>query len=317
MDNREGLKPGALRAEGSVSLPRFRGVTGAVKTLALVTTVLALGAIAAAAAAPPGKAPPRIIFPVIGPTQYGDDFGDPRPQGAHEGIDIVSGWKAPAVAAEAGKVTLETNGRGGCMLRLYGLSGTEYVYIHLNNDLTPRNDNGGRCVAGVAYPKGLRTGAQVTAGQPVGYVGDSGDAEGGKPHLHFEMHPGGVLTNPYPYLRRAQRLLFYAPEGSLFSLALTGRVASFEAERLRLKVETLRWWPSGLRVTNVGRTLGINVLSAALKAGQPTGGRAVSRMASLVGRRVTVWTEPAPTTRAAQLGKEGELYAKRVVLLDG
>jgi hypothetical protein len=289
-----------------------------VKTRALVTLVLsALGLAAAAVAAPPAKPPTRIIFPVIGPAQYGEDFGDPRPQGRHEGIDIVSAWKAPAVAAEAGKVALETNARAGCMLRLYGVSGTEYVYIHLNNDLTPRNDSSGRCVVGVAYPKGLRTGATVTAGQPVGYVGNSGDAEGGQPHLHFEMHPGGVLTNPYPHLRRAQRLLFYAPEGSLFSLALTGRVVSFEAERLRLKVETLRWWPSGLRVPNINRTLGIEVLSAELAGKKSAGARPVSRMALLVGRRVTVWTEPAPTTRAAQLGKDGELYASRVVVLDG
>jgi hypothetical protein len=288
-----------------------------VKTRALVTLVLSLlGLAAVAKAAPPGKAPARIIFPIIGPAQYGDDFGDPRPQGRHEGIDIVSAWKAPAVAAEAGKVALQTNGRAGCMLRLYGLSGTEYVYIHLNNDLTPRNDNRGRCGPGVAYPKGLRTGAQVTAGQPVGYVGNSGDADGASPHLHFEMHPGGVLTNPYPYLRRSQRLLFYAPEGSLFSLALTGRVASFEAERLRLKVETLRWWPAGMRVVNVNRTLGIDVFSADLTGQQPTGVRSVSKLTSLVGRRVTVWTTPAPTTRAAQLGADGELSATRVVLLD-
>src|SRR5688500_5350220 len=169
-------------------------------TRALATFVLLALGLAAAAAAGAGKPPARIVFPVIGPAQYGDDFGDPRPQGAHEGIDIVSAWKAPAVAAEAGKVALETNGRAGCMLRLYGVSGTEYVYIHLNNDLTSRNDNRGRCVPGVAYPKALRTGAQVIAGQPVGYVGNSGDADGGQPHLHFEMHPGGVLTNPYSHL---------------------------------------------------------------------------------------------------------------------
>lgn len=289
------------------------------KTRALVTPVLlALGLAVAAEAAAPGKPPARIIFPIIGPAQYGDDFGDPRPQGTHEGIDIVSAWKAPAVAAEAGKVALETNQRAGCMLRLYGLSGTEYVYIHLNNDLTPRNDSRGRCVPGVAYPKGLRTGARVTAGQPVGYVGNSGDAEGGQPHLHFEMHPGGVLTNPYPHLRRAQRLLFHAPEGSLFSLALTGTVASFENERLRLKVDTLRWWPNGLRIPSVNRTLGIEVLDADLTGQKPTGGvSSVSKMASLVGRRVTVWTAPTPATRAAQLGKDGELYASRVVLPDG
>jgi hypothetical protein len=42
----------------------------------------------------------------------------------------------------------------------------------------------------------------------------------------------------------------------------------------------------------------------------------VSKMASLTGRRVTVYTEPVASTRAAQLGKDGELYASRVVVLD-
>jgi hypothetical protein len=296
------------------------GTPKLLKTRALVTLVLlALGLAAAAAAAPAGKPPARIIFPVIGPAEYTDDFGDARSQGRHEGNDIVSVRRALAVAAEAGTVEFDhsAHGAGGCMLYLHGRSGTKYLYVHLNNDLTARNDNRGKCVPGTAFPKGLRSGARVEAGQPVGYVGDSGDADGASPHLHFELHPGGgAATTPYPYLRRALRLLFYAPEGSPFSLALTGRIASFEGERLRLKVETLRWWPSGLRVPNVNRTLGIDVLDADVTAKKSTGVRSVSNLISYAGRRVTVWTAPAPTTRAAQLGKDAELFASRVVLLD-
>jgi hypothetical protein len=51
------------------------------------------------------------------------------------------------------------------MLYLYGASGTTYLYIHLNNDLTMKNDNRGKCVAGVAYARGLKNGAKVQAGQ--------------------------------------------------------------------------------------------------------------------------------------------------------
>ena len=36
------------------------------------------------------------------------------------------------------------------MLYLYGESGTTYLYIHLNNDVTMANDNRGKCVAGGA-----------------------------------------------------------------------------------------------------------------------------------------------------------------------
>lgn len=284
----------------------------------LILVLLVLGLAAAAVAAPPGKPPARIVFPVIGPAEYGDDYGDPRPQGAHEGIDIVSVRRALAVAAEAGTVEFDqtANGAGGCMLYLHGRSGTKYLYIHLNNDLTTKNDNRGRCVPGTAFPKGLRSGAKVAAGEPVGYVGNSGDAEGASPHLHFELHPGGGgPTNPYPYLRRAQRLLFFAPQGSPFSLALTGTVISLEGDRIRLKVDVLRWWPAGFRVPNVKRTLGVDILDAQIED-KKTGLRTTTGVA-LAGRRVTVWTAPSPTTRAAQLGKDGELAALRVVLLDG
>jgi hypothetical protein len=284
----------------------------------LILLLLVLGLAGAAVAAPSGKPPARIIFPVIGPAQYWNDYGDPRPQGAHEGIDIVSVRRALAVAAEAGTVEFDSSahGAGGCMLDLHGRSGTKYMYIHLNNDLTTKNDNGGRCVPGTAFPKGLKTGAKVEAGEPVGYVGNSGDADGANPHLHFELHPGDDgPTNPYPYLRRAQRLLFFAPQGSPFSLALTGTVASLQSERLRLKVDVLRWWPAGLRVPNLNRTLDIDILDAQIER-EKTGLRATTGL-SLLGRRVTVWTTPAPTTRAAQLGKDGELYASRVVLVDG
>jgi Peptidase family M23 len=294
------------------------------KTRALATSlVLALGLAAAAVASPTGKAPARIIFPVIGPAQYTDDFGDARPQGRHDGNDIVSVRRALAVAVEAGTVEFDQtpNRAGGCMLSLYGRSGTKYLYVHLNNDLTAKNDNRGRCVPGTAFPKGLRSGATVEAGQPIGYVGDSGDADGGNPHLHFELHPdGGEAVSPYPWLRRALRLLFYAPEGSPFSLALTGTVSAVEQKILRLKVETLRWWPGGLRVPNVNRTLGVDLAYAELTAPKTAGlggPRSVAKLVSLIGRRVTVWTAPAPTTRAAQLGQDGELYANRVVLVDG
>ena len=151
---------------------------------------------------------PALIFPVAGPTTYIDDFGQPRAGGVHQGNDLMAKKKTPVVAVEAGKVTFwTTSASAGCMLYLYGKSGTTYLYIHLNNDLTMRNDNRGKCVAGVSYAPGLTDGQEVKAGELIGFVGDSGDANGIHPHLHFEVHPGGgAAVSPYRYLKSATPL---------------------------------------------------------------------------------------------------------------
>jgi len=169
----------------------------------------AAGVLAAPVAAEPVASrdgvPARLIFPVIGTVSYTDDFGDPRAQGGHPGNDILADRHAPVIAVEAGRIVFwTTSATAGCMLYLYGKSGTTYQYIHLNNDLTARNDNRGSCVAGIAYAPGLTDGQSVEAGELLGYVGDSGDANGIHPHLHFEIHPGdGKPVSPYRWLRRA------------------------------------------------------------------------------------------------------------------
>ena len=197
-----------------------------IRTTARALLLLALFGVAVGSAAaipvdpglrPPFPKPPKpkharqIVFPVLGTVEFSDDYGAPRPQGPHEGIDILAPRHALALAAEAGRVRFYTgSGRAGCMLYLDGKSGTTYYYIHLNNDLTNGNDNRGGCKVGITFPKGLKSGARVKAGQPIGYVGDSGDANGIHPHLHFEVHPhGGRSTDPYQRLLAARRMLFY------------------------------------------------------------------------------------------------------------
>src|SRR3990170_8566268 len=116
--------------------------------LLLTLTALLLGA--GVAAASPSSGVPRLVFPVLGTASYVDDFGDPRGQGGHQGNDIMAPRRALALAAEAGTVKFHTtSARAGCMLYLYGKSGTTYLYIHLNNDLEG-DDNRGTCVPGVA-----------------------------------------------------------------------------------------------------------------------------------------------------------------------
>src|SRR5688572_4235667 len=166
---------------------------------------------------------PPIVFPLVAKTQWWDNYGDPRPNGRHAGIDIMAPSRSPVVAVEPGRVKYWDSGLGGCMLYLYGASGTMYMYIHLNNDVTAKNDNRGRCHE-VAFT--VRDGAKVAAGEQIAWSGDSGDADG-NPHLHFEVHPGGGSdTNPFQYLKQARKPLFAAKPGSQFSLGMKGDLVS-------------------------------------------------------------------------------------------
>jgi len=274
--------------------------------------ILVCGALvlAAPAASAPPKVPP-LLFPVAGPTTYQDDFGQPRAGGVHEGNDLLAAKKTPAIAVESGKVEFwTTSASAGCMLYLHGDSGTMYEYIHLNNDLTMKNDNRGKCVAGVAYARGLKNGAHVTAGQQVGYVGDSGDANGIHAHLHFEVHPnGGAAVDPFPYLQTAQHLLFFAKLGSPFTLALTGTVVTASDTTLQLQVQTVQGFPMGLSLKGLTQTLTVAVSPTAVV--QPSQSRL---LAAYAGEPVTVWTQPAPATLKAMLGADDALTAALVQL---
>ena len=260
---------------------------------------------AGTAAEPSGK---RIIFPVLGRARYFDDFGQPRHQGRHMGNDIVAPKKALALAAEAGRVKFHiTSAAAGCMLYLHGDSGTTYLYVHLNNDLGMTNDNRGRCAPGIAFAPGLKSGQRVVAGEPIGFVGDSGDANGAADHLHFEMHPGdGAAVNPFKHLNRAWRLLFAAPRRGETSLWLKGDVLARQSTALKVNVRSLGVRTTGLKLNGISRPVSLGVspftkIETAL--GNPAGEK-----------RATVWTEIFPVTLDAQLGKPGAITAERVIL---
>ncbi|RDI75408.1 Peptidase family M23 [Gaiella occulta] len=259
-----------------------------------------------------------IVFPIVGAARYGDDYRDPRANAEHAGNDILTTWRSPAVAAEDGTVTFWTrSARAGCMLYLHGASGTTYLYVHLNNDLTPRRDNRGACVPGVAYADGLEDGAKVKAGQQIGYNGDSGDAEGTY-HLHFEVHPnGGADVNPFPSLNAATRLLFPLPANPArkVALGLRGVPVSAGAGVLELSVTAVRVWPGGRWTAIAPRSVELAVPdgaqldeSAAAQLATLTPRAPASRAAT----RLTVITVPAPVSPEMMAGAPGALAVDRV-----
>jgi hypothetical protein len=263
-----------------------------------------------------GTPPERIIFPVVGKVTYQDDFGDARAQGGHQGNDIMAPRRALAVAAEAGRVEFHTGSwRAGCMLYLHGASGTTYLYVHLNNDLTRANDNRGRCVQGVAYAPRLRSGQRVRAGQLLGYVGDSGDADGISPHLHFELHPnGGAAVSPYRWLRAARKLLFAAPGYRRQSrLTLFGNARSSETGQLAVTVRRVRM-ADGWRAA-VWRKVVLGTAPAVVVERLVNGARKAARLDSVrVGERIVVTTTVFEPTLRTQLAPPGALTAERVLL---
>jgi hypothetical protein len=154
----------------------------------------------------------EMYFPIQGGATYRDNFGDPRSGHSHAGIDIMQPKMTPVLAVASGYVGWMHDGtdpsRPCCAFDLNHDDGWESWYIHLNND-TPGTDDG----LGWGFAPGIERGARVEAGQLIGWVGDSGNAENSGSHLHFELHqPGGIVINPFDSLNAATVL--NAPLGS-------------------------------------------------------------------------------------------------------
>lgn len=271
----------------------------------------------------PDGVPKRLIFPVVGASHYTNDYGAPRPQGSHQGNDIIGPWRSPVVAVESGRVTIYTgSSRAGCMLWLDGDSGTRYAYIHLNNDLTNRNDNEGGCVQGIAYAPTLQDGQRVKQGELLGFNGDSGDANGGVNHVHFEIQPKrGQSVSPYKWLRKARPLLYpvvkhVGPQGIGFRL--TGTVVatrqSPQGTQLVIRATFLRA-TDGSKF-DVDRKVFATILpETVVLAKQGRKRRPASLTVAKSKDKVTVWTKPVKPTVETALGKRGALTATRVLIV--
>jgi len=135
-------------------------------------------------------------FPIVGSKAnpystglypYADVFGKAGPEGPIQGADLPAALGTPVVAvcnAEVISMTRTATGLGGIWIWLQDVTGTQYYYAHLNS-----------IAAGVA------PGTQLSTGQLLGTVGNSGDAASGAPFLYLEVHPGGgAAIDPFPDL---------------------------------------------------------------------------------------------------------------------
>ena len=138
-------------------------------------------------------------------TEFNDDYGYARRGHRHKGNDIFGDKGDPVVAVLGGIVKRVSSGptAGNFVIIEHG-DGWETWYLHLNND-KPGTDNG-RLGPEQAIGSRIEEGSYVPAGAVVGFVGDSGNAEGTEPHTHFELRNDGKSVNPFPYLNGAWTL---------------------------------------------------------------------------------------------------------------
>lgn len=125
--------------------------------------------------------------PVAYPVHFIDSWGAPRSGGRrHKGVDMMNPYGNELYAFTNGVISsMRSSSLGGISLYLRGDDGHRYYYAHLSG-----------------YAPSAYSGKRVEAGELVGFNGDSGNARGGSPHLHFEvMLYGSSSTNPYPWVR--------------------------------------------------------------------------------------------------------------------
>ncbi len=134
-------------------------------------------------------APGEGVFPVAGRHTYGDGMGAGR---GHQGQDVFAKCGTRLVALFDATVQHKAwHARAGNYVVLQTADGASYAYMHLQS------------------ASRLRRGQRVSAGDPVGKVGDTGRASGC--HLHFEQwsapgwYEGGKAVDPLPLLRRLDR----------------------------------------------------------------------------------------------------------------
>ena len=143
-------------------------------------------------------------------TWFTQTFGLAKADGRiHMGIDLMAPKMTPVYTIAEGTINRITQSpRAGRYMIIDHVEGWQSWYLHLNNDDPGRNN--GRADWALTVAEGLEEGSPVSAGAQIAFVGNSGNAEGGWSHTHFELHLGSRIVNPYPYLVAGQAVALEA-----------------------------------------------------------------------------------------------------------
>lgn len=158
-----------------------------------------------AAVAATAELPFDPVFPQeVTATEFSNSFGDSRSGGrSHKGTDLLAPRMTEVYAIADGTVVfVGINNLSGRTIKIDHGEGWVSCYLHLNNDNAGTDD--GAAPWSLTVAPGVREGVEVVAGQHIGWVGDSGNAEGTTPHTHFELHIDGRAINAYDTLIEAQ-----------------------------------------------------------------------------------------------------------------
>lgn len=132
--------------------------------------------------------PDAVAMPVRGvdPARVADTFGAPRGRDRqHQGVDIFAPRGTEVLSATPGiVVSIRDAGLGGRQVWVLGPARERHYYAHLDD-----------------WAPGLRSGRAVLAGDVLGYVGDTGNARGTPPHLHYGIYGADGAYDPLPLLR--------------------------------------------------------------------------------------------------------------------
>jgi peptidoglycan LD-endopeptidase LytH len=122
------------------------------------------------------------VNPVQPPYSTSDTFNAPRIGHRHEGMDIFAERGTPVRATVDGVLRdVKKTPIGGRIAYVTSADGTYYYYAHLDR-----------------WAPGIVDGKRVIAGEVIGFVGRTGNAEATPPHVHFEIHPlGGAPISPF------------------------------------------------------------------------------------------------------------------------